>query len=233
MLSGLPSRHVAGSDASVAGSAGAFGGLAAPAALSLLLALLFVVVSHETTMWQVLIFLGVCFAAAVFWFKDIPGLFLAMFIVTTPIDLSKALIIPGGVYSPGLSLFLSDLFLIGLAGTWLFRHALLRRQPLHFDRLHRLALAFLAWLWISAFYSQDVLAGVLAALTYSKFFLTYYILSLMLREARYFRLAALAFFAGFVMQALYVAAQFATGSPLELQGAKITELGLVTQNLVR
>lgn len=199
--------------------------MALPLVLALGVVLLFVSVSHETVMWQVLIFFGICFAAALFWFRDLPSVFLVMFVITAPVDLSKALIIPGGVYSPGLSLFLSDLFLIGLAGMWGFRHFLLQKRPLHFERLHKFALVFLVWLWISALYSQDVLAGVLAALTYSKFFLIYYVLSVMLREARYFRLATLAFFAGFVLQALYVFAQFASGSPLELQGAKITELG--------
>lgn len=188
-------------------------------------ALLFAVIAHETATWQLLIFLAICFAAALFWFRDTVGVFLAMFVMTAPVDLSKALIIPGGVYSPGLSLFLSDFFLAGLALTWAFRYFILNGQPLHLDRLHRLALLFLAWLWISALYSHDKLAGTLAALTYSKFFLVYYILSLMLRETRYFRLTLLSFFAGFLLQAMYVTAQFATGSPLELQGAKITELG--------
>ncbi|MCA1971271.1 MAG: O-antigen ligase family protein [Caenispirillum sp.] len=189
------------------------------------LAALFLATAHETVMWQLLIFFAVCFAAVLFWFRDTPAVFLIMFVLTAPIDLSKALIIPGGVYSPGLSLFLSDLFLIGLALTWGFRQYVVLRQPLHFDRLHRLGLIFLAWLWFSALYSQDVLAGILAAVSYSKFFLAYYVLSMMLREARYFRLVLAAFFVGFVMQAVYVAAQFVTGSPLELQGAKVTELG--------
>jgi len=196
-----------------------------PLLLAALLAVLFVGISDASPAWLVLVFLACCAFGCAFWFGDIQRVALFMLILTTPIDLSKALIVEGGVYSPGLSLYLSDLFFLALLAVWGFRRILVLRMPLRFDRHHRVALLFLAWLWAGAAYSQDVLAGTLAAITYTKFFATYYLLTQLIRKPADLRLVLLAFFAGFAIQALYVGAQVLTGSPLELQGAKVTHTG--------
>lgn len=196
-----------------------------PLLLAFLLAALFVVVSDASAAWLALIFLGCCAFGLAFWFGDLQRVALFMLILTTPVDLSKALIVEGGVYSPGLSLFLSDIFFLALLALWGFRRIIVLRAPVRFDHGHRVALLFLAWLWVSATYSQDVMAGVLAAVTYTKFFVTYYLLTQLIRKPADLRLVLLAFSVGFAMQVLYVAAQMLTGSSLEFQGAKATHLG--------
>ena len=196
-----------------------------PLLLALPLSLLFVALSEASPAWVAMIFLACCAAGSAFWLGDVTRVALFMLILTSPIDISKALIVEGGVYSPGLSLFISDFFFLGLLALWGFRQFIILRAAPAFDRLHRVALVFLGWLWISAFYSQDLQAGGLAAMTYTKFFVIYYLLTQLVRRPEDMRLVMSAFFFGFLLQALYVVAQVATGSALEIQGAKTTHLG--------
>ncbi len=196
-----------------------------PLLFAILLAAIFVAASDTSVAWLTLICLGCCAFGLAFWFGDLKRVALFMLVLTTPVDLSKALIVEGGVYSPGLSLFLSDIFFLSLLALWSFHRIIVLRTPVSLDQLHRVALLFLAWLWVSATYSQDVMAGALAALTYTKFFVTYFLLTQLIRKPADLRLVLLAFFAGFVLQALYVGAQVLTGSALEFQGAKSTHLG--------
>ena len=196
-----------------------------PLFLATLLAGLFIILSDASPTWLVLVFLACCAIGSAFWFGDLRRVMLFMLIFTTPIDISKALIVSGGVYSPGLSIVISDFFFLGLFALWGFRQFIVRHASIRFDHLHRTALLFLCWLWISAGYSQDVLGGMLAAITYTKFFVTYYLLTQLVRKPEDMRLVMTAFFAGFIMQLLYVNAQILSGSPLEIQGAKSTLLG--------
>lgn len=196
-----------------------------PILLALPLAALFISISDASPAWVILIFLACCAVGCSFWLGDLLRVTLFMLIFTSPIDISKALIVSGGVYSPGLSLFVSDFFFLGLLALWGFRHFIVLRAPLHFDRQHRVALLFLGWLWISALYSHDVQAGALAAITYTKFFITYYLITQVVKRPEDLRLVLTAFFMGFMIQALYVGAQVLSGSALEIQGAKTTHLG--------
>ena len=200
-------------------------GLFMPALLTVVIATGFLVLADSTLTWLILVVLGAGVMAATFLIGDIRRVMLFMFVVTIGIDISKALIIPEGAYTPGLSLFPSDIFLVVLAGAWLFNHCLVIRERLRLDRLHRIALAYLGWLWLAALYADDVLAGVLVAIIYSKFFLAYFIISYYGTEPRIIRTILAGFFVGVMLQAGYVALQMATGSPLEIQGAKLTTVG--------
>jgi len=196
-----------------------------PLLMALPLSVLFVALSEASPAWVGLVFLACCAAGCAFWLGDIKRVTLFMLILTSPIDISKALIVEGGVYSPGLSLYLSDFFFLVLLALWGFRHFIILRAPLIFDRQHRVALIFLGWLWFGAFYSQHVMSGVLAAVTYTKYFLTYYLLTQVIRRPKDLRLVLVAVFFGFLLQVLYFSAQFVSGSALEIQGAKATHLG--------
>ena len=203
-----------------------------PLFLCLILAALFVMISDASGTWLAMIFLACCALSAAFWFRDLQRVLLFMLIVTTPIDISKALVIPGGVYSPGLSLFTSDLFTLALILLWLLRLVLVRGAEIRIDRLHAVAFVFLGWLWISALHSDSALAGILAAVTYTKFFAVYFVLTQLLRKPEDLQLVLNAAFVGFLVQAVYIFAQLLTGSALEVQGAKTTHLGteLVFEN---
>ena len=121
-----------------------------PLFLATLLAGLFIILSDASPTWLVLVFLACCAIGSAFWFGDLRRVMLFMLIFTTPIDISKALIVSGGVYSPGLSIVISDFFFLGLFALWGIRQFIVRHASIRFDHLHRTALLFLCWLWISA-----------------------------------------------------------------------------------
>lgn len=198
--------------------------LSGPASLALLLATAFVLLSVATPTWQLLVLMAVVGWAMLGWSADRRAMLLFLFVVAVPINLSKALIVEGGVYSPGLSLFPADLLLIALAALWA-GDRFVSRNPIRLDRNHAIALLLLGWMWISAIRSEYRLGGVVAAIVYTKFFIGYFLLTQYVRAPRDVRVVAAALLFGFALQFLYAMAQFASGSALEIQGAKITTLG--------
>ncbi len=195
-----------------------------PASLALFLAAALVMLSVATPTWQVLALLAVVGWAILGWSADRRAALLFVFVVTVPINLSKALVVEGGVYSPGLSLFPADLLLIALSALWA-RDRFASRSAFRLDRNHALAVLLLGWMWLSALRSEYRFGGVLAAIIYTKFFLGYFLLTQYVRTPRDVRVVAAALLFGFTLQILYATAQFASGSALEIQGAKITTLG--------
>jgi len=195
-----------------------------PASFALVLAVVMLLLSLATPTWQVLVLMAVVGWAILGWSADRREALLFLFVVTVPIGLSKALIVEGGVYSPGLSLFPADVLLVALAALWV-RDRFASQTAIRFDRNHALAALLLAWMWISALRSEYRLGGVLAAVVYTKFFVGYFLITQYVRTPRHVRLVAAALLFGFTIQFLYAMAQFATGSALEIQGAKITTLG--------
>ncbi|GMV02725.1 MAG: hypothetical protein AMXMBFR52_23810 [Burkholderiales bacterium] len=198
--------------------------LAGSATLGLLLAAAFVLLSVATPTWQLLVLIAVVGWAMLGWSADRRSTLLFLFVVAVPINLSKALVVEGGVYSPGLSLYPADLLLIALAAWWV-GDRFVSRAVIRIDRSHALALLLLGWMWLSALRSDYPLGGMLAAVVYTKFFVGYFLLTQCVRTPRDLRVVAAALLFGFAMQFLYASAQFASGSALEIQGAKITTLG--------
>jgi O-antigen ligase len=198
--------------------------------LSVLAALAFtttmVVVSDASLTWLLLILAGLCCLVGLFWTRDVDLFLLFMSSFTVGIELSKALVVSGGVYAPGFSLYLSDLFLIPLIVKWAFQTLIAERRLPSVTRVQGYSLLFLAWVWFTAARSEDVLAGVLASITFTKFVLTYFMLADMLRKPGLIKVVLLGFAAGLVLQILYAAAQVATGSPLEIQGGKTAKVGV-------
>lgn len=198
--------------------------LAGPATLGMLLAAAFVLLSVATPTWQVLALMAVVGWAMLGWSADRRAALLFLFVVAVPINLSKALVVEGGIYSPGLSLFPSDLLLVALAAWWA-GDRFVSGVAIRIDRSHAPALLLLGWMWISALHSDYPLGGMLAAIVYTKFFVGYFLLTQVVRTPHDLRVVAAALLSGFVIQLLYATAQFASGSALEIQGAKITTLG--------
>lgn len=210
--------------ARASGSAAGAGWLL-PLLLSLLLAVGLLAFAEAGSTWLAFLVLGMGVAAASLLIGDVQRVMLFMFILTIGVDISKALVVPAGAYSPGLYLYVSDVFLMGFAAAWLLNRWLVKHERLQFDRLHRFAFLYLGSWWFAALYSENWSMGALAALTYSKFFLAYLALSFYGAEPRIFRTVLAAFFVSMLLQAVYATLQLATGSPLEIQGAKNTTVG--------
>jgi O-antigen ligase len=198
--------------------------------LSLLAAIAFttmmIVVSEASLTWLLLIIAGLGCVAALLWLKDMDVFLLFMTSFTIGIELSKALIVSGGVYAPGLSLYLSDLFLVPLILKWLIHGLVSERRLPGVTRVQGYSLLFLAWVWSTAVRSADVQAGILASVTFTKFVVTYLMLADLLRRPGYMKILLMGFASGLGVQILYAAAQVATGSPLELQGGKVAKVGV-------
>lgn len=188
-------------------------------------AVLFAASSGLSLTWLVLVVLMLAAGAAVFWSGDIKEFLLCIYFFTLPADLTKALIIPGGVYSPGLWLTLSDLALIPLAALWLFDRKVLRSTRLDWSPLHSIASLGLAWTWVTAVFAQYPLAGILAAIIFTKYYVAFLVISDLIRTRRQLRNVLRAAAIALGTQILMVGVQFLTNSPLEIQGVKDTTLG--------
>ncbi len=194
------------------------------ALLALAVAGVFILLRDASPAWMMLVFVGIGAGAMVFWFPSTVRLLVVIFAVTLPIDISKALVSEGGVYAPGLSLKISDLPLLALLAHWFFERWHERDLSALLHR-HALPLSLLTWIWLGVTYSQERLAGIFIGLTYTKYFLMYAVMADIVVRHRLFRTLLTALAAGFALQLLYVVAQVVSGSGLELQGAKATQLG--------
>jgi O-antigen ligase len=196
------------------------------AALALALGIVLVLLLDASITWQVLVLAALCCFAALFWSRNVESFLLFMYAVTVSIDLSKALIVQGGIYSPGLSLFLSDLFFLPLLGLWLWRHLVVECRAPRLDGLQKFALVLLAWLWFTALISEDELAGVLAAITYTKYYCMYLIVASMVRDEARLRLILGASAVTLTIHLLFAALQVLSGGAIDLQGLKPTNVGV-------
>jgi O-antigen ligase len=197
-----------------------------PFTATLMVGGVFVVISDETVTWMALFLMALCATAFAFLNGDFKRLLLFFFVMALPIDMSKALIAEGGVYTPGLSLYLCDIPLFSLTLLLLAEHVFVKRSRFPtLTRMDKIACIYVAWLWISVLHSERQLIGFFSALSYSKYVLVYFIISRTVNSYAEIRLVLAAVFATFMIQLVYVAAQLAAGSPLDLQGAKATSLG--------
>jgi O-antigen ligase len=196
-----------------------FGGLA------LACGLLVVLMSAMTPTWLAFVLLGAVTATAIAWSNDATTFLLCGLVLTAPIIVTKAIVTTGGVYAPGLEVSISDLFLLALFAAWLVRRAVVSRRRTTPVTGLWVAGAYLAWCWIGAMLSSDLMVGSLAALNATKLFVTFTLVADLASDAATLR-RVLAFAGiGMALQIGMGAAQFLTGSELQLQGAKVATLG--------
>lgn len=110
---------------------------------------------------------------------------------------------------------------------WLFEKKIIKKENINWDKLLITGTAFTGWIWLTALTSISFKGGVLAALTFTKFFLAFLVVSDMVRTVPQIRSILKVFAVGLVVQLLMVSTQVLTGSWLEIQGAKFTTTGRV------
>lgn len=140
---------------------------------------------------------------------------------TAPIDISKAVVPPlSRFYSPGLYLTVGHVVLLALAALWLLRRLLSERRLPPFGAADGYALLFLALIWLGALRSPQGALAVASAMSYSLAVLVFYVASHALEDPAEWRMLLRATVAIVLLQLVYVALQFAAGSPLPLPGSK-------------
>lgn len=190
-----------------------------------LFSLVFVVVSDLSKTWIALLTIGLSFAAIAFWFKNLKLVLFFGYVFSCTIHLTKALIVEGGIYTPGLSLTVSDLFLIPLLSIWFLEKKIFLKQKIYWSKLHVIPLLFLLWLWFSVSYSGDRFAGFLMCLNYTKYFFVFVFLSDFISNVKYLKLALLAFAMGLCVHFSLAFVEISAGKIINIQGTKTTPTG--------
>ncbi|AFI84260.1 hypothetical protein Q7A_1430 [Methylophaga nitratireducenticrescens] len=188
-------------------------------------ALIYVSLSALSFTWIVLLFLALCFAAGAFWFKDIQNVLFFGFVFTSSISLTKALIVEGGIYTPGLSVTLSDIFLIPLLFLWLFDKKIVHGEKIYWSKLHFLPLIFLLWSWATMAISEDKLAGFFLCISFTKYFVIFVFFADYVKTPRQIRLIFYAFGLAMCVHFMMMFLELMVGNIIDLQGAKTTTTG--------
>jgi hypothetical protein len=184
------------------------------------LAVAVVCISHLTAAWFVLLVAALVTAVAVVWSGDIKLALASALAFAFPIDITKALLVSGGVYAPALYLILSDVFLLPLLVLWLWDRKVVQRATFARSPFYGPAVALLAWTWISTLYTPQKDGGICAALMHTKFFVIFLWLTDYLETPKRLRAVLVGSAGGLVLNLLYTGLQFVTGSRLEFQGNK-------------
>ncbi|MGH6845498.1 MAG: hypothetical protein ACRECU_12455, partial [Methylocella sp.] len=150
--------------------------------------------------YLVLMLLGTAALATIIWSGDARAALVALFFVTLPIDISKALTSEASAYSPALSLFLSDLFFVPLLVLWL-SDRLTGVPGTRWTAVHSLAAALLVWMTISAAISIAS-PSWLVLLNIAKYFAYMIVMADMTRDPRRLRIALAALAGGLCLQLL-------------------------------
>ena len=191
----------------------------------LLFSIAFLILSDLSVTWLVLLTCSLVFGAICFWFKNIKLILFLGFVFCSSIHLTKALIVEGGIYTPGLSLSISDVFLIPLTFIWLAEKKFFLKQKIYWSKLHLPPLLFLLWLWFSALVAEDHFAGILMCISYTKYFLIFTLLSDFISSPQYLRYALFAFALGMCAHFTLAFLEVGLGRGIAIQGAKTTTLG--------
>ena len=200
--------------------------IAAVAVPVVMLAAAIILLSGESLTWIELMIPALGFTTVMFYCRNPRQALLYTFLLTVPIDISKALIVPvGEIYTPGLYINVSDIFFVGYALLWLFDKALVSRSRIEFDKLTQLVFVFTVYMWLSALLAEDKFGGLLVAVTHTKFFLVFLVLSDSITHPRQLRGIVLVLACGLVLQLGMTGAQQLTGSYLALAGSKMAETG--------
>lgn len=189
------------------------------------LGLLFSLAVGLSGTWIVMVFGGVGALAAIFWLPSFREFAIAGFFATLPILITKALVAGSATYGPVLEITLPDCFIMLMAVAWLLEH---RRvpKPTPVGPAPKLAAAILGWTWIAAFYSHSAFDGALAAITFSKQLIAFFLVSRLVRTPRDVRLVLGATAVGLMLTFGMAGVQFVAGRPLQLQGVKGASEGL-------
>jgi O-antigen ligase len=156
------------------------------------------------------------------WRRQPKRLLVAGLYFLAPVDVSKALVAPvDRFYSPGLYVTVAEVVLLLLALLWGGRRLFIERRRLPFTRLDGLALAYYAWLCLRTVGSLQGTLATASAVSYGLAVLAFYVASHALESPAEIRLALRAAAAGLAAEALWVAAQMATHTPLALPGSKV------------
>jgi len=176
-------------------------------------------VSDLSPTWIALLIIALLYSVIAAWSADRQRLLLHGFLFTVPMDISKGLIAEHGVFGPGLSLVLSDIFLAGFLAVWLL-HKVAAREWIRGDRANGWAVVFLVLMWLSSFYSPDVWAGVFSSLSYTKYIITFVVLRDYLDSRQRFHGALTVLAYGLLLQVGVAFAQVASNGGFQIQGMK-------------
>lgn len=196
------------------------------AAAVALTAAVIVLLSDQSAVWAAVIALMLAFGAAMFWSGAPKKALFHAFLITLPVDISKALIVPvGEIYTPGLYASVSDVIFFAYAALWFSEKILARQRLARLDAITKLAIVFTLYMWVSALVADDSFAGALVAITHTKHLLIFVIIADTIRSDRHIKEVMLALSAGLALQLAMVAAQQTTGVYIELAGAKMANPG--------
>ncbi len=140
---------------------------------------------------------------------------------TLATEITKGLIGEGGVYSPGLYLSFSDIFLFLLLANQVFQKTF--SQPSH-ESVHpimKAAALWLLWQWLSAIRSELTLASIFAAINQTKYFLALWLCSNVLRTSQAWRDLLRGLTIGVAFHFLTAMLQVATSGAFQLPGVKL------------
>jgi putative inorganic carbon (hco3(-)) transporter len=177
--------------------------------------------ADSSATWILLVICGAASLAAVSWARDPKLSLMSIFLITLPINISKALDSDPSAYSPVVQVYLSDLAFIPLATVWLFDKTVSHKAQIYWSPVHLIALLLLLWFSVSTIWSLDPV-GRLVDLNNLKYFLYFVVIADLAREPRFLRGAVIALGWGLAVQLVAVALQIITGSDLGIHADKTT-----------
>ncbi|HUD33494.1 MAG TPA: O-antigen ligase family protein [Variovorax sp.] len=153
---------------------------------------------------------------------------LAALFLLAPVDISKAVIAPlvarytaiGPFYSPGLYVSLAHMALLVLLAVWLGRRFATGRGWPGLTALDRLALAFVAFIWLRSLGTEQGVLALGTAMSYSLAVLGFYVVSHAVEDAADVRLVLAVCAAVLGVMFLHAMLQTVTHQPWPLPGSK-------------
>jgi O-antigen ligase len=153
---------------------------------------------------------------------------LAGLFLLAPVDISKAVVAPlvakytaiGPFYSPGLYVSLAHMVLLVLLAVWLGRRFADGRGWPGLTALDRLALGFLAFIWLRSLGTEQGVLAVGTAMSYSLAVLGFYVVSHAVEDAADVRLVLAVCAAVLGVMFLHAMLQAVTHQPWPLPGSK-------------
>ncbi len=153
---------------------------------------------------------------------SIRRLMLFLLFMCCSLDITKAIVPPlEQFYSPGLYVSVAQAILILWTVLWMGERLLVERRGLPVTRLDLLALGFLVWNWIAAFYSPAGDLAIASAVAYTLCVLGFYVVSHSITDVQDLRLALRGLVFTFLAQAGFSFAQMIIRGPIPVPGLKV------------
>lgn len=146
--------------------------------------------------------------------------FLFLFVLTSSIEISQALVVEGAVYAAPLSLMVSDLFLMALTLTWGIDRLRGREAPMRWEWPHWLALLYLLDCALSAATSLWPLPGWMYCLTQARYVFAFILLSNVVNTPGRLRLCLQAMLWAVALQVAVAGLSVLLGGDLPVPGLK-------------